>query len=127
MKQATTKITGDISPTSNEGTKTEFAATNKSTKSPSKYEKLKLLDSAPKEGPPANAKELSPRSVGSDDELSGSKLKATSVFKNTMEEKQKRNKMLKKMILLKEFEVEGQQAEDLKVITPALEANAELD
>ena len=110
------------SPTSSVANKTrgsDQSPLGRSMKSPSKYSKVKLLDTLPKGV-------YSPGATGSGENEDGSpiKPKTMSQFQSNLEEKATKERMLRKMILLKEFEVdENQDQEDeFKIVTPALEA-----
>ena len=109
---------GNASPTSPERhgpNDTSSTGTFSKGGSPSKYTKLKLLDSLPKGVYPA-------KGTSDDAEESASPKQQVSAFKSSIEEKHKRDKLLRKMILLKEFEVDEDKADSLKLNTPALEA-----
>jgi len=110
------------SPTSNDTKgKSGFDPQNTtSSRSPlRKYEKVKLLETLPKGV--YSAKETS---IGENEDFSSSKGKGLSQYQSNLEEKATKEKLLRKMILLKEFEVDETQENDdeFKLRTPALEA-----
>jgi len=111
------------SPTSSVANRTRGfeSPMGRSMKSPStsKYSKVKLLESLPKGV-------YSPGATGGGENEDGSpiKPKPMSQFQSNLEEKATKERMLRKMILLKEFEVDENQDKDdeFKIVTPALEA-----
>ena len=107
----------DGSPVSNNTNKVKssFASQNiqeNGRKSPEKYSKLILGETLPRSESPDVFEGFSPTT----------KMKLKSQFQSNLEVKHLKSQLMKKMNLLKQFEVSEDKIEEFKMITPTLEA-----